>query len=142
MFQATTERPLKDALKIAAIAEGKTRVVSSKRDAYVDASTPDILAIGTIKGLVETLGEELVVSKVQAQLIVDFRAMVRGKMESFDKETEDFRYDLAPIESEDYTDWKPELTVRKSAEEKAADLFGKLTPDQIKAALAKAGITL
>ena len=36
----------------------------------------------------------------------------------------------------DFSDWKPELRVRKSKEERAAEALKGMTPDQIKAALA------
>jgi hypothetical protein len=122
-------------------AEGTTRVVSGddKRAAYVDPNTPDVLKAQSLQELVSALGEEMVMQKIMAQLVIDFRSQVRGKMESYDKENESYRYDLDDIESADYADWKPETRQRKTAEEKAAELLANFTPDQIKAALAKAG---
>lgn len=141
-YEASEDVKLSQLVKDTAIPEGRTRVVSSSRNAFIDPATPDILNLETLKDLAEVLGEDLAVKKIQDQLIIDFRSLARGKMESYDKENETWRYDLETIESEDYADWKPELRQRKSAEEKAAELFGKLTPDQIKAAMAKAGISL
>lgn len=135
---------LNDLVQSTPTEEGRTRVVSgpAKRNAFIDTVTPDVLKMDKLADLVEALGEEMVVNKVQSQLIIDFRSQVRGKMESYDAENEVYRYDLDEVENADYTDWKPELRQRKTAEDKAKELFGKMNPDQIKAALAASGLDI
>lgn len=110
---------------------------SNKAGREVSTNAPDVLKTDQLTDLVNALGEELVVAKLKAQLMVDFRSMVRGKLESFD-DNGDPRYSDEEVSQADYTDWKPETRNRKSAEEKAAELLSKLSPDQIKAALAMA----
>lgn len=110
---------------------------SNKVNREVETATPAVLQTGKLSDLVEALGEEMCVQKIQAQLTVDFRSMVRGKLESVD-DNGDPRYTDEEIINGDYTDWKPETRVRKSAEERAAELLSKLSPEQIKAAMALA----
>lgn len=112
---------------------------SNKFDRSVETNTPDILSSdATLDDIVNALGDELAKNKLQSQLKVDFRSQVRTKLESKD-DNGDFRYSDADLTEVDYSDWAPELKQRKSAEEKVADMFSNMTPDQIKAALAKAG---
>lgn len=109
---------------------------SNKTGRQVETNCPDILEASSLQEIVNIMGEEQVLSKVKAQLTVDFRAKVRGLLES---QTDDEpTYDVAAIQEMDFSDWSPEARQRKSAEEKAAEILGKLTPDQIKAALAMA----
>lgn len=111
---------------------------SNKTGRTVETQIPDVLKTDKLSALVEALGEEMCVNKIQAQLKVDFRSKVRSMLEAGDLENEDYTYAEADIAGMDFSDWKPETRVRKSAEEKAAELLSKLSPDQIKAALAKA----
>lgn len=112
---------------------------SNKEGREVTTSMPTVLDPEiSLKELIEALGEEMSKSKIQSQLTVDFRSRVRGQLEAKD-DNEEYRYSEDEIATADYTDWVPETRTRKSAEEKAADILGKLSPDQIKAALAKAG---
>lgn len=108
---------------------------SNKANREVTTQMPDVLKTDQLTELVNVLGEEMVVSKVQAQLTVDFRSMVRSRLEATD-DNGDPRYTDEEIVNGDYADWKPETRQRKSAEERAAELLSKLTPDQVKAALA------
>lgn len=137
---ASDGEQIKELASKEALADGHTRVVSGddKRAAYVDPGTPDVLKSQTLQDLVATLGEDMVMQKIMAQLIIDFRSQVRGKMESYDKENESYRYSLDEIEQADYSEWKPETRQRKTAEERAAELLSKLSPDQVKAAMAMA----
>lgn len=95
----------------------------------------------TLQELVEALGEDYVRQKVQAQLIIDFRGKIRTQLSKLDDNGE-YAVDVSEIENEDFSDWTPELKQRKSAEEKAAEVIGKLSEDQLRAALAKQGINL
>ena len=110
---------------------------SNKAGREVTTNAPEVLKTDALSELVNALGEELVIQKLKAQLMVDFRSMVRGKLESYD-DNGDPRYSDEDVAQADYSDWKPETRSRKSAEEKAAELLSKLSPDQIKAALAMA----
>jgi len=110
---------------------------SNKTGREVETGKPDVLKTDQLQDLVSALGEEMCVQKIQAQVMVDFRSMIRSKLESGDHENEEFNYSVDEIAQADYSDWKPETRQRKSPEEKAAELLSKLTPDEIKAALAK-----
>jgi hypothetical protein len=108
---------------------------SNKANREVTTAMPSVLQTDKLAVLVNILGEEMVVQKVQAQLTVDFRSLIRSKLESTD-DNGDPRYTDEEIANGDYGDWKPEARTRKSAEERAAELLSKLSPDQVKAALA------
>lgn len=126
------------------MANAKLETKSNKTGRIVETTTPDVLTSAvSLDSIISALGEDLAKAKIQAQLKVDFRSQIRTKLESKD-DNEDFRYSDDDITSVDYSDWVPELRTRKSPEEKAADALGKLAndPDAVKAALAKAGITL
>ena len=113
---------------------------SNKENRVVETNAPDVLDPEiSLDNMIAALGEDLAKNKIQAQLKVDFRAQIRTKLESKD-DNGDFRYSDEDITSVDYSDWTPELRTRKSPEEKAADILGKLSPDQVKAALAAAGM--
>ena len=75
----------------------------------------------------------MAVSKIQAQLTIDFRATIRSMLESDDCSNSDEH-----IKSIDFTDWKPETRIRKSPEEKATELLSKLSPEQLKIVLERA----
>lgn len=111
--------------------------VSKKANRSVTTASPAILEMTTVKDLVEVMGEELVVAKVQAQLTIDFRAKIRGMLESGDLENGVFTYSDDDILNMDFSDWKPEMRTRKSPEEKllAAIAASGMTPEQIKAIL-------
>jgi hypothetical protein len=110
---------------------------SNKANREVETQMPDVLKASSLAELVNALGEEMIVSKVQAQITVDFRSMIRSRLEATD-DNNDPRYTDEEIAQGDYSDWKPETRQRKSAEERAAELLSKLSPDQVKAALAMA----
>lgn len=116
----------------------KISIKSNKREAEIEVPIPEILQKKDLQELVESLGEEVVFKKVFDQLKIDFRAMVRGKMES--QTDEEWNYDLRSIEAEDFSDWMPSSQRRKSKEEKASEYLKKLDPDSLRAALAQAGI--
>jgi len=104
------------------------KVVSGKVNRDITVEEPTILGIGTVEELVASLGEELVVNLVQNQLKVGFRAKVRGKLEEVDDNGEKVNSDEF-IKSEDFSDWKPTLRITKSAEEKALEALGNLSPE-------------
>ncbi len=108
---------------------------SNKANREITVSAPAILTKETVKEMVEILGEDLCLAKIKAQLTIDFRSMQRTLLESVDDNNDPTNSD-EKILSMDHSDWKPELRIRKSVEEKAADLLSTMTPDQIKAALA------
>jgi len=104
------------------------KVVSGKVSREITVEEPTILGIGTVEELVASLGEELVVNLVQNQLKVGFRAKVRGKLEEADDNGEMVNSDDV-IKAEDFSDWKPTLRITKSAEEKALEALGNLSPE-------------
>lgn len=111
---------------------------SNKAQRSIELPMPEILQAETLQSIVDILGEDLAKAKLLNQLTIDFRSHIRGKLESVTDGVP--TYTDEQITQGDYSDWKPEARVRRSAEEKAADVMGKLSIDQIKAAMAKAGI--
>jgi hypothetical protein len=74
---------------------------------------------------------------VQEQEKVKFRAQIRTKLTAVD-DNNDYKHSVDEIANTDYTEWVSEQQQRKTPEEKAAEILGKLSPDQIKAAMAMA----
>ena len=109
---------------------------SNKAGRKITLNAPEVLDVDNVSTLIQVLGEDLVLAKVKAQLTIDFRSMVRGLLESGNIEEGEFTHSDDAIIAMDFTDWKPELRVRKSKEERAAEAMKGMTPDQIKAALA------
>lgn len=111
---------------------------ANKVDREITVTMPEVLEMTSLTDLATALGEDLAVQTIKAQLTVSFRSHIRTKLESqTDGEITNSDEDIKAM---DFSDWKPETRVRKSAEEKAAELLGKLTPEEIKAAMALAGI--
>ncbi len=108
---------------------------STKANREVTVVAPTVLTLSTIKELVDSLGEDLAIAKIKAQLTIDFRSAQRTLIESTDDNNDPTHSDEA-IAAMDFSDWKPELRVRQSPEEKAAKLLSTLSPDQIRAAIA------
>jgi len=105
-----------------------------------ETNSPRVLQTDvTLQELVEAVGEDYVKSKTQAQFTIDFRSKVRTQILKLD-DNGDYSVSIEEIESQDYTDWAPELKQRKSAEEKAAETIDKLNADQKQAVLAKLGL--
>lgn len=108
---------------------------SNKAGREIEIETPAILTMTSVADLVVAMGEEAVVRAVNAQNTVSFRSHIRTKLEA--NTDGDITNSDDDIRAMDFTDWKPEARTRKSAEEKAAELMGRLTPEQIAAVLAK-----
>jgi hypothetical protein len=126
-----------------AVKDENGKIVEPARSVTVPA--PDVLNDPSLQFLLDKLGEQMVLQKVLAQLMIDFRSKIRGMLES---ETDGApNYSDEDITAADYSDWAPEHKVRKSKEEKAADALKDLVgdkkdPDSLKAALSKLGIDL
>lgn len=114
----------------------KIKVVSNAAAREISVVEPTILGMGTLEELVETMGEELIVAQVKAQLKVSFRAVVRRKLEEVDDNKEFINSDEA-ILAEDFSDWKPTLRITKTPEEKALEALGNLPPEIREMVLAK-----
>ncbi len=110
---------------------------SNKANREIAVDMPEVLVVKTLEEKVAILGSDITIAKIDAQLTVDFRSKVRGLMES--QTDDEFTYTDEAIKAMDFDDWKPEGRVRKTPEEKAAELLGKLSPEQIAAAMALAG---
>lgn len=108
--------------------------ITGKREVHTGA--PNCLTVETMSELVEILGEELAIQKIKAQLMVDYRATVRRMLDATDA-NEEFKYAEDEISETDFTDWKPQLRVTKTPEEKALDALGNLPPEVRAAVLAK-----
>lgn len=111
------------------------KVVSNQAGRDIVVTEPLVLGVTTVAELVEALGEELVVNQVKNQLKVSFRAVVRRKLEEQDDNEEFVNSDEA-ITTEDFSDWKPTLRITKTAEEKALEALGNLSPEIREAVLA------
>ena len=112
------------------------KVVSNQAKREITVDEPKILSITSVAELVESLGEDLVVQQVKAQLKVSFRAVIRRKLEEVDDNGEFVNTNDA-IQAEDYNDWKPTLRIVKSPEERAKEALGNLPPEVREAILAQ-----
>jgi NACalpha-BTF3-like transcription factor len=111
------------------------KVVSKQKDREITVEEPTVLGITEVASMVEALGEDLVVNMVKNQLKVSFRAVIRRKLEEQD-DNEEFVNDDDALANEDFSDWKPSLRITKTAEEKAMDALGSLSPEVREAVLA------
>jgi hypothetical protein len=93
----------------------------------IELDMPAILTAETLSDLVNIQGEDLCVKQIKAQLTIAFRSKIRGLLSS--KTEDDFTNSDEEIAEMDFSDWKPEARVRKSAEEKAMDILGSLPPE-------------
>ena len=83
----------------------------------------------TVQDSIKKFGEELVKNKLDAQLKVDIQGYIRRMLKA-DKSDKDI--------AEGLKTWQPSLKkAGKSAGEKMDDLWGKLSPEEKKAQLAK-----
>lgn len=111
------------------------KVVSNQVGREITVTEPVVLGLTSVEEIVESLGAELVVNMVKNQLKVSFRAVVRRKMEEKDDNDEVVNSDDA-ITGEDFSGWKPTLRITKTAEEKALEALGNLSPEVREAVLA------
>ena len=111
------------------------KVVSNQAGREITVDEPVVLGLTSIEDIVESLGAELVINMVKNQLKVSFRAVVRRKMEEKDDNDEAVNTDEV-ITEEDFSDWKPTLRITKTAEEKALEALGNLSPEVREAVLA------
>ncbi|MDA3808354.1 MAG: hypothetical protein PF440_10655 [Thiomicrorhabdus sp.] len=111
------------------------KVVSNAKGREVTVEEPLVLGITDVASMVESLGEDLVVNMVKNQLKVSFRAVVRRKLEEVD-DNEDFVNSEDALATEDFSEWKPSLRITKTAEEKAMEALGSLSPEVREAVLA------
>jgi len=111
------------------------KIVSNQAGREVTVDEPAVLGLTSVEEIVESLGAELVVNMVKNQLKVSFRAVVRRKIEETDDNDESVNSDEM-IAAEDFSDWKPVLRITKTAEEKAMDALGSLSPEVREAVLA------
>jgi hypothetical protein len=111
---------------------------SGKVDRSVETSVPDFILVETLEEASNIAGEDYVLAKAQAQATVDFRAFVRGLLESVDKESGEYRYTEEAI-IEKAESWVPALRERKSAAERLAETAGGLSPEQLAEILMKSG---
>ena len=112
------------------------KVVSNQAEREITVTEPDVLNLGTVEELVQSLGEDLAVNMIKNQLKVSFRAVVRRKLEEKDDNGEFSNSDEA-IAAEDFSDWKPTLRITKTPEEKALEALGNLPPEVRDAVLAQ-----
>lgn len=111
------------------------KIVSNQAGREITVTEPIVLGLTSVEEIVEALGAELVVNMVKNQLKVSFRAVVRRKIEETDDNDEAVNNDET-IMAEDFSDWKPTLRITKTAEEKALEALGNLSPEIREAVLA------
>lgn len=111
------------------------KVVSNQAKREVTVEEPKVLTIASIEEMVEALGGDLALNMIKNQLKVSFRAVVRRKLEEVDDNNEFVNSDDV-IAAEDFSDWKPTLRITKTAEEKAMEALGNLSPEIREAVLA------
>jgi hypothetical protein len=110
------------------------QVKSNSKERTIDVPMPAILRAEDLKGLVAIAGDDMVFTKAMAQFVIDFRAKIRAMLES---ETDGaLTHTDEAILALDFTDWKPEGRVRKTAEERARETLAALPPDVAKKILA------
>lgn len=112
------------------------KIVSNQAGREITVDEPIVLGLTSIEEIVEALTPELAVNMIKNQLKVSFRAVVRRKLEEKDDNDEASNSDEAII-AEDFSDWKPVLRITKTAEEKAMDALGSLSPEIREAVLAQ-----
>jgi len=112
------------------------KVVSNQANREITVTEPAVLTLSTIEEMVASLGEDLAVNMIKNQLKVSFRAVVRRMLEE-KNDNEEFSNTDEAIVAEDLSDWKPTLRVTKTAEEKALEALGNLSPEVRDAILAQ-----
>lgn len=113
---------------------------SNKVSREITLKKPDVLLAENLQDVIEILGEDVTYVKIMAQLTIDFRAKVRAMLESMSDN--EYNYSDEDITQMDFSDWKPEARQRKSKIDKANEMFGKLSPEEIQAVLIKMGINV
>jgi len=89
---------------------------------------PEVLEKDSLADLAEILGEDFCVNEIKAQLKIKFRALIRGMLASMtDGEYTNTDEDIKAL---DFSDWKPEVRVRMTAQEKAMKALGSLPPEE------------
>ena len=104
------------------------KIVSNQAARDITVTEPTVLTLATIEEMVQSLGEDLAVNMIKNQLKVSFRAVVRRLLEE-KNDNEEFANSNDMILAEDFSDWKPTLRITKSAEEKALEALGNLSPE-------------
>jgi len=110
---------------------------SNSANRSITLPMPNILNCETLADLAKFQGEDLCVSQIKAQLTVGYRAKVRGMLEKKD-DNGDFELSDEAIAKKIDPNWKPELRQVKTAEEKAMEALGALSPELRKAVLEQA----
>jgi hypothetical protein len=79
---------------------------------------------GTLKGLVEKFGEDVIYSRAMSALVIDVQALMRRQIEAKDYSLDKLRKAVA--------EWKPTVSngVRRSATEKIEDTVAKMSDEQ------------
>lgn len=107
----------------------------NKTGREIETPEPKCLNQENLSDLVALVGEDLVKKYAEDQILVKFRAHIRGKLNSVDEGGEE-KYSDEEILAEDYSEWTPELRTRMTAEERAMKALADLPPDVAAAVLA------
>jgi len=114
---------------------------SNKAGRAVETNVPNVLSEDLdLTEVINLLGEDVAKARLQAQLTIDFRGKIRGMLEA--EADGEAKYSDNEIQDADWSDWVPELRKRKTAADKAAELFAGMSPEEIAALLANAGVSV
>jgi len=110
------------------------QVKSNSKERTIDIPMPALLRTADLKAMCAIVGDDMAFQKAMSQFVIDFRAKIRAMLEA---ETDGApTYTDAQILELDFSDWKPEGRVRKTAEEKARETLAALPPELAKKILA------
>ncbi len=112
---------------------------SNKAKREISIPKPNILKMKKMNDIISLIGEETAVRKVQNQIIIDFRANIRSLLEHGDIKNKNFTHSDEDIKTIGFKNWIPETRVRKSPEERAAQVIKGLNQEQLEAVLRLAG---
>lgn len=115
-----------------------SKINAEGKDSYersLTVGTPEVLLVETIEDLVNALGADYVLHQVKAQMKIAYRGKLRAAMEKRDDNGEFEFDDNAILENIADVQWKPELRVTKSQEEKVDEALSSMDPAKLKALL-------
>ncbi len=113
----------------------KIKTMANAVEREIELEKPELLESTDLDNVVNIVGVDLVFQKVMAQLTIDFRSHIRGKLSS--KTDDEFTNSDDDIMAMDFSEWKPETRTRMTKEDKAAKALSTLTPEEIASVLAQ-----
>lgn len=109
---------------------------SNKAKRGIELTSPAIFACKTVAEFVSYQGDQLCYNQIVNQLKVAFRAKIKAFLEAKNEDGTP-KYTDKDIKAMKFDDWKPELRVTKTPQDKIDEILNVLPPEQRKAVLAK-----